>query len=58
MAANLLARALLIHGFDVKTSEVHGMAQRGGSVVSMVRFGESVASPLVPSGEADAVVST
>jgi len=58
MAANLLARALLIHGFDVKTSEVHGMAQRGGSVVSMVRFGESVASPLVPRGEAEAVVST
>jgi indolepyruvate ferredoxin oxidoreductase beta subunit len=58
MAANLLARALLIHGFDVKTSEVHGMAQRGGSVVSMVRFGESVASPLVPRGEAEALVAT
>ena len=58
VAANLLARALLAHGFDVKTSEVHGMAQRGGSVVSMVRFGESVASPLVPRGEAEAVVST
>ena len=58
LAANLLARALLAHGFDVKTSEVHGMAQRGGSVVSMVRFGESVASPLVPRGEAEAVVAT
>ena len=58
LAANLLARALLTHGFDVKTSEVHGMAQRGGSVVSMVRFGESVASPLVPRGEAEAVVAT
>jgi indolepyruvate ferredoxin oxidoreductase beta subunit len=58
LAANLLARALLAHGFDVKTSEVHGMAQRGGSVVSMVRFGESVASPLVPHGEAEAVVAT
>lgn len=58
LAANLLARALMAHGFDVKTSEVHGMAQRGGSVVSMVRFGESVASPLVPRGEAEAVVAT
>ena len=58
LAANLLARALLAHGFDVKTSEVHGMAQRGGSVVSIVRFGESVASPLVPPGEAEAVVAT
>ena len=58
VAANLLARALLAHGFDVKTSEVHGMAQRGGSVVSMVRFGDGVASPLVPRGEAEAVVST
>lgn len=58
LAANLLASALLAHGFDVKTSEVHGMAQRGGSVVSMVRFGESVASPLVPRGEAEAVVAT
>lgn len=58
LAANLLARALVAHGFDVKTSEVHGMAQRGGSVVSMVRFGESVASPLVPRGEAEAVIAT
>jgi len=58
LAANLVARALLAHGFDVKTSEVHGMAQRGGSVVCMVRFGESVASPLAPHGEAEAVVAT
>jgi indolepyruvate ferredoxin oxidoreductase beta subunit len=57
-AANLLANALLAQGFDVKTSEVHGMAQRGGSVISMVRFGASVASPLVPRGEALALVST
>lgn len=58
LAANILARVLLARGYDVKTSEVHGMAQRGGSVVSMVRFGESVASPLVPLGEAEAVVAT
>ena len=57
-AANLLANALILHGYDVKTSEVHGMAQRGGSVISMVRFGESVASPLVPYGEAEAMVAT
>jgi indolepyruvate ferredoxin oxidoreductase, beta subunit len=57
-AANLLANALVAHGYDVKTSEVHGMAQRGGSVISMVRFGESVASPLVPLGEAEALIAT
>lgn len=57
-AANLLANALLAHGYDVKTSEVHGMAQRGGSVISMVRFGSSVASPLVPLGDAEALVAT
>ena len=57
-AANLVASALVSHGFDVKTSEVHGMAQRGGSVISMVRFGSVVASPLVPAGGAEALVST
>ena len=57
-AANLLANALVSHGYDVKTSEVHGMAQRGGSVISMVRFGSDVASPLVPAGGAEALVST
>jgi len=58
LAANMLANALVLHGYDVKTSEVHGMAQRGGSVISMVRFGSAVASPLVPLGEADALVVT
>lgn len=58
LAANLLARVLMGHGYDVKTSEVHGMAQRGGSVISMVRFGDSVASPLIPVGEAEAVLAT
>lgn len=58
LAANLLATALVEHGYDVKTSEVHGMAQRGGSVISMVRFGSAVASPLVPYGEAEALVAT
>lgn len=58
LAANLLANALLAHGYDVKTSEVHGMAQRGGSVISMVRFGGAVASPLVPLATAEALVAT
>ena len=44
-------------GFDVKLSEEHGMAQRGGSVVSHVRFGESIASPIIRKGEADIVLS-
>ncbi len=51
-AAQVLAEAALDAGYDVKTSEVHGMAQRGGSVQSMVRWGEEVFSPLIPEGEA------
>ena len=42
----------MIAGYDVKTNEVHGMAQRGGSVVAQIRYGESVASPLIPEGTA------
>lgn len=56
LGAALLARAALIEGFDVKASEVKGMAQRGGSVVSTVRFGPRVYSPL--SQRADVVVAT
>ena len=50
---DILAAALFECGFDVKKSEVHGMSQRGGSVSSEVRYGEEVASPMVPAGEAD-----
>ncbi|MBR2373866.1 MAG: indolepyruvate oxidoreductase subunit beta [Lentisphaeria bacterium] len=50
---DILAEALFKAGFDVKKSEVHGMSQRGGSVSSEVRYGEEVASPMVPAGEAD-----
>ncbi len=50
---DLLAEALFRAGYDVKKSEVHGMSQRGGSVSSEVRFGKSVASPMVPEGESD-----
>jgi len=50
---DILAEVLFRAGFDVKKSEVHGMSQRGGSVSSEVRFGDKVASPMVPSGECD-----
>ena len=50
---DILAEVLFRAGYDVKKSEVHGMSQRGGSVSSEVRFGEKVASPMVPAGECD-----
>ncbi len=53
LAARIVAEVAVRMGYDVKTSEVHGMAQRGGSVVSMVRWGERVFSPLIPRGHAD-----
>ena len=53
---DLLAEVLFRAGFDVKKSEVHGMSQRGGSVSSEVRFGKSVASPMVPEGESDYLI--
>ncbi len=56
LASELLARVLLEAGYDVKKSEVHGMAQRGGRVVSYVRFGNRVYSPLIVKGEADILV--
>jgi indolepyruvate ferredoxin oxidoreductase beta subunit len=55
-ATDILSSALLRTGCDLKKSEVHGMAQRGGSVCSDVRFGERVFSPMVPPGEADYLV--
>lgn len=55
-ASDILADAAFRAGNDVKKSEVHGMAQRGGFVQSDVRFGKSVASPMVPAGEADYLV--
>ena len=57
LTADLLAKTAAIAGFDVKKSEIHGMAQRGGSVTSQVRFGESVASPIIQEGTADVLVS-
>ena len=57
LATQITARAALASGYDVKTNEVHGMAQRGGSVVAQVRFGERVFSPLVPEGSAQILAS-
>jgi len=57
LASEILSSTLMHAGFDVKQSEVHGMAQRGGSVVSHVRFGQKVYSPLIELGTADIAVS-
>ena len=57
LASKLLVYLLLNEGYDVKVSEVHGMSQRGGSVVTYVRFGEKVYSPVIDKGEADFIVS-
>ncbi|UCD55999.1 MAG: indolepyruvate oxidoreductase subunit beta [Candidatus Hydrogenedentota bacterium] len=55
--ADILARSAMECGFDVKVSEVHGMAQRGGSVYSHVRYSERVDSPLIMQGEADIILA-
>ena len=57
LASKLLGRLLLDRGYDVRVSEVHGMSQRGGSVVTYVRFGDRVFSPVICEGEADYIVS-
>ncbi|MBQ4612298.1 MAG: indolepyruvate oxidoreductase subunit beta [Clostridia bacterium] len=57
LASKLLGRLLMDEGYDVKVSEVHGMSQRGGSVVTYVRFGDKVYSPIVTEGEADVIIS-
>lgn len=57
LASRILARVLMDMGLDVKVSEVHGMAQRGGSVVTFVRGGEKIHSPLIHPGQADYLVS-
>lgn len=57
LASKLLGRLLTDEGYDVKVSEVHGMSQRGGSVVTYVRYGEKVYSPIVCDGEADIIIS-
>ena len=57
LASKMLGSLLLAEGYDVKVSEVHGMSQRGGSVVTYVRYGDKVASPVIDEGEADYIVS-
>jgi indolepyruvate ferredoxin oxidoreductase beta subunit len=57
LAADVLARTAVAAGLDVKLSEVHGMAQRGGSVDTVVRFGDNIASPITDHGRADHLVA-
>ena len=57
LTSKILGYLALDMGMDVKVSEVHGMSQRGGSVITHVRIGETVHSPLVDSGEADFLLS-
>ena len=57
LASKLLGRLLLTKGYDIKVSEVHGMSQRGGSVVTYVRYGDKVYSPVIDKGQADCIVS-
>lgn len=57
LASKLLTTGLMEAGYDVKMSEIHGMSQRGGSVSSMVRYGEKIQSPVIEIGGADILVS-
>ena len=57
LASDVLGRVAARHGYDVKKNEIHGMAQRGGSVSSHVRFGKTVNSPIIKMGEADVLLS-
>ena len=57
LASKMLGYVLLQQGYDVKVSEVHGMSQRGGSVVTYVRYGKKVYSPVMDKGEADVIIS-
>ena len=57
LASRVLGHLFMDAGYDVKVSEVHGMSQRGGSVVTYVRFGDTVASPIIDEGQADYIIS-
>lgn len=57
LVSKILSTGLMEAGFDVKMSEIHGMAQRGGSVSTQVRYGSEVSSPIIGVGEADILVS-
>ena len=55
---SILDEACLIQGYDVKSSELHGLSQRGGSVITHIRFGKKVYSPMVSNSQADLIIST
>ena len=57
LTSRIIGKAAIEMGYDVKISEVHGMAQRGGSVVTFVRFGEKVSEPVVEEGQADVIIA-
>ena len=57
LASKLMGKLFLSQGYDVKVSEVHGMSQRGGSVVTYVRYGDKVYSPVIDKGQADVIVA-
>ena len=57
LASRILGNAVIGEGYDVKVSEVHGMSQRGGSVVTYVKYGEKVYSPIADKGEADVILA-
>ena len=57
LTSRILGGLAIARGLDVKLSEVHGMAQRGGSVVTFVRYGENVAEPIVEEGQADVIIA-
>ena len=57
LTSRILGGLAIAGGYDVKLSEVHGMAQRGGSVVTYVRYGEKVAEPIVEEGQADVIIA-
>ena len=57
LASRILGNTVIGEGYDVKISEVHGMSQRGGSVVTYVKYGEKVFSPIIDEGEADVILA-
>lgn len=57
LASRILGNTVIKEGYDVKVSEVHGMSQRGGSVVTYVKYGEKVYSPIIDKGEADIILA-
>ena len=56
LASRILGNTVINEGYDVKVSEVHGMSQRGGSVVTYVKYGDKVYSPIIDRGEADIIL--